>query len=170
MNLLRTDLKMRWIAHLTLILALPALSACGGFSNESVQNPPERGQALEGDYEAGENREGTSIWDALGPTKAEQTVQVNRYLWTASLDVLNFLPVQSVDPFTGVIVTGFGTPPGGGRAYRATIHVKDPALDARSLNLALLTKSGPASAETTRAVEDAILSRARQLRIADKGL
>ena len=95
---------------------------------------------------------------------------MNRYLWTASLDVLNFLPVQSVDPFTGLIITGYGTPPGGGRSYRATVHIKDPALDARSLNLSLHSKNGPVSASTTRAVEDAILSRARQIRIADKKL
>ena len=92
------------------------------------------------------------------------TVAVNRYLWNASLDVLDFLPVQSVDPFTGVIVTGFGTPPGGTRAYRATILVNDPALDARSLKVSLATRSGPASPDTVRAVEDAILTRARQLR------
>lgn len=114
--------------------------------------------------------EGSSIWDVLGPNKSDQSVKVNRYIWIATLDVLNFLPVQSVDPFTGVIVTGYGTPPGGGRSYRATVHVKDPALEARSLNVALHTKGGPASAATTRAVEDAILSRARQLRIADRKL
>jgi len=95
---------------------------------------------------------------------------VNRYLWAASLDVLNFLPVETVDPFTGVIVFGYGTPPGGNRSYRATVAITDPALDARSLNLALLTRSGPAAAETTRAIEDAILSRARQLRISDGAL
>jgi Domain of unknown function (DUF3576) len=95
------------------------------------------------------------------------TVEVNKYLWQASLEVLNFLPVQSVDPFSGVIVTGFGTPPGGGRAYRATIYVQDPALDARSLKVALVSQSGPVDAATVRAVEDAILTRARQLRIRD---
>jgi hypothetical protein len=98
------------------------------------------------------------------------TVEVNRYIWNASLEVLDFLPVESVDPFSGVIVTGFGTPPGGGRAYRATVYVTDPALDARSLNLALVTRNGPASRETVRAVEDAILTRARQLRVRDRGL
>lgn len=98
------------------------------------------------------------------------TVEVNKYLWQASLEVLNFLPIQSVDPFSGVIVTGFGTPPGGGRAYRATIYVQDPALDARSLKVALVSKSGPADAATVRAVEDAILTRARQLRIRDTKL
>jgi hypothetical protein len=35
------------------------------------------------------------------------------------------------------------------------------------LTVALQTRGGAASAATTRAVEDAILSRARQLRIAD---
>lgn len=103
-------------------------------------------------------------------TNGAESVAVNRYLWAASLDVLSFLPVSEADPFTGVILTGYGTPPGGGRAYRATIHISDPALDARSLNLSLLTRRGPVSAETTRAVEDAILARARQIRIADGAL
>ena len=61
----------------------------------------------------------------------------------------------------------YGTPPGGGRAYRATIYVQDPALDARSLKVSLVSKSGPVDAATVRAVEDAILTRARQLRIRD---
>ncbi len=93
-------------------------------------------------------------------------VRVNKYIWAASLDILGFLPIRSADPFTGVIVTGYGTPPGGGRAYRATIFVQNPALDAGSLKVALHTRSGPVAARTNRAVEDAILARARQLRIA----
>lgn len=103
-------------------------------------------------------------------TAGAESVAVNRYLWAASLDVLSFLPVQSVDPFTGVIITGFGTPPGGSRAYRATVFITDPALDARALNVAIQTRNGPASAETQRAIEDAILTRARQLRVADGSL
>jgi Domain of unknown function (DUF3576) len=120
---------------------------------------------------SGENRRET-IWDLFsGADDPNTTVEVNRYLWQASLEVLNFLPIESVDPFTGVIVTGYGTPPGGGRAYRATIYVQDPALDARSLKVALQSRGGgPVSAETARAVEDAILTRARQIRIRDSKL
>lgn len=99
-----------------------------------------------------------------GRGSLESSVQVNKYIWNAALDVLSFLPVQSADPFTGVIITGYGTPPGGGRAYRAVIHVTDPALDARTLNLSLSTRGGAVSSETVHAVEDAILTRARQLR------
>ncbi len=98
------------------------------------------------------------------------TLEVNRYIWNATLDVLDFLPIQAADPFSGVLVYGFDTPPGGGRAYRATVYVQDPALDARSLRVALATRSGAAPIETVRAVEDAILTRARQLRIADRDL
>jgi hypothetical protein len=113
-----------------------------------------------------------TIWDVFSNAEnPNKIVNVNKYIWNASLDVLNFLPIESVDPFTGVIVTGYGVPPGGGRAYRATILVQDPALDARSLKLSLQTKGGGAVAPATlRAVEDAILSRARQLRIADSKL
>ncbi|WP_415401227.1 DUF3576 domain-containing protein [Tateyamaria sp. SN3-11] len=114
---------------------------------------------------------GTTLGEALRARRNQESiVKVNRYIWSSSLQVLDFLPIQSVDPFTGVIVTGYGTPPGGGRAYRATVLISDPALDARSLNVALQTRNGPASAATVRAVEDAILTRARQLRIADNRL
>ncbi|KAF0137856.1 MAG: hypothetical protein FD152_166 [Xanthobacteraceae bacterium] len=114
----------------------------------------------------------STIWDLFSNSDdPNTTVEVNKYIWQASLEVLNFLPIESVDPFTGVIVTGYGRPPGGGRAYRATIYVQDPALDARSLKVALQGQGGGSVApETVRAVEDAILTRARQLRIRDSKL
>lgn len=145
-----------------------ALGACG-----ENREATERASATEllttpDEQFAVENTE--SVFSLFGPARAEQNVQVNRYLWTATLDVLSFLPIDSVDPFTGLIVTSFGTPPGGGRSYRATVHISDPALEARSLRVSLQSRNGPVSTATTRAVEDAILSRARQLRIADTRL
>ncbi len=117
---------------------------------------------------AARNKSRGKLFDLFrGGTDPNNTVEVNKYLWQASLEILDFLPIQSVDPFSGVIVTGYGTPPGGGRAYRATIYVQDPALDARSLKVALMTKGGPVDPATQRAVEDAILTRARELRIRD---
>lgn len=111
-------------------------------------------------------RQAATTGSLLDAFKAgEANVKVNRFLWTASLDVLSFLPIQTADPFTGVISTGYGRPPGGGQAYRATVLISDPALDARSLKVALQTQRGPVSNATQRAVEDAILARARQLRI-----
>lgn len=151
------------------------LSGCGGGGFGGMFQGGERSRAVTAELHEQGRTSGTSrqstVWDLFSNSQPPSvTVEVNRYLWNASLEVLNFLPVQSVDPFSGVIVTGFGTPPGGGRAYRAAILINDPALDARSLNVALMTAGGPASRETIRAVEDAILTRARQLRIRERGL
>ena len=151
----------------TAILLSASLSACG-FGTRATERP---------DYYSNPNNPGNietnpsnTIWSIFNRKSDETNVLVNKYLWTATLEVLDFLPIQSVDPFTGVIVTGYGTPPGGGRSYRATVLIDDPALDARSLNVALQTQGGPVSKATSRAVEDAILSRARELRIADNKL
>jgi Domain of unknown function (DUF3576) len=124
------------------------------------------------DKASGADQPRSTIFDLFSnAADPNTTVEVNKYLWVAAQDVLNFLPIESVDPFTGVLVTGYGTPPGGGRAYRATVYVQDPALDARSLKVALQARGGGAVApETARAVEDAILTRARQLRIQDSKL
>ncbi|AUH35298.1 DUF3576 domain-containing protein [Paracoccus tegillarcae] len=147
---------------MTLCAGLAACGLTGGGGNSGEAR-------LTGDDP---QRAESTIWDLFGNREnPNYTVAVNKYLWNASLDVLNFLPIQSVDPYTGVIVTGYGTPPGGGRSYRATIRVSDPALDARSLKLALQGAGGAAvEPGTVRAVEDAILTRARQLRIRDGGL
>jgi hypothetical protein len=145
--------------------ALLALVSCGnrGTGDGSGNTPPNVSNSPSA-QQPGES----TIWDLFKKDSGDVTIKVNKYIWNASLEVLNFLPVQSVDPFSGLIVTGYGTPPGGGRAYRATIYIKDPALDARTLNVAMQTRNGRSvSASTIRAVEDAILTRARQLRIAD---
>ncbi len=154
-------------AMILLAAAMLALTACG------AQFSPGRDadEVLEEEIYDGRGAPRSTLWDFFrGPQDQARIGKVNKYIWNASLEVLDFLPVDSVDPFTGVITTGYGTPPGGGRAYRATIHISDPALDARALNLALQTRAGPVSAETTRAIEDAILTRARQLRAQDKQL
>jgi len=153
---------------IVLATAAIALAACGGLGSPSTDRPaqytnPNNPSNIETDPN-------NTIWSIFNKKSSESTVLVNKYLWSASLEVLNFLPIQSVDPFTGVIVTGYGTPPGGGRSYRATVLIDDPALDARSLNVALQSRGGPVSAATSRAVEDAILSRARELRITDNRL
>ena len=152
---------------------LTSLSACGmlGRAGGGSYDPKVQAELSRENREAAKGRQ-TGIGQLFRKSdNPNTTVEVNKYLWKASLDILNFLPIESVDPFTGVIVTGYGTPPGGGRSVRATIYVQDPALDARSLKVAMQGSGGGAvSPETIRAVEDAILTRARQLRIQDSGL
>lgn len=166
------------------ILALFALSACGG-SNSLGGSANSSTGIGSGNSSAGSGGAGArtntasqpataeerreTIWDIVGADRGTE-VAVNRYLWRASFDVLGFLPLEAADPFTGVIAFDWGTAPGSRRAYRATVYITDPALDARSLRVAVQSRGGAASAETQRQIENAILSRARQLRIQQAGL
>ena len=95
---------------------------------------------------------------------------VNKYLWQASIEVLNFLPIDLADPFSGIIVFGKGKAPGSSQSYDATIYISDPALDARSLNVTVRSSNGTVSSEAKREIESAILSRARQLRLKELDL
>ena len=166
---------MKHLRLISLGFAAAAILVTAGCSNRNglpVQSKSAQ-EILDDRWEkkTGQKREGNSLFAALsGRGEIGQIGSVNKYIWNAALETLDFLPIESVDPFTGVIVTGYGTPPGGRRAYRATVYVKDPALDARSLNVALATRNGPVSASTLRSVEDAILTRARQLRREDSKL
>lgn len=154
------------VAALTAVLILAGCGRGGDRGGINVFGPSDAQQARQTVAEREERR--STIWDLFGNRDTNTTIAVNKYLWNASLEILDFLPIQSIDPFSGVIVTGYGTPPGGGRAYRATVKISDPALDARSLRLALEGSGGSTVApDTVRAVEDAILTRARQLRIRD---
>ena len=181
-------MRLRHFAHSTLAISLVlALSGCGGIGSgerglfkrkartsegsETGLDPGEQAASLVANQDVADDNAPT-IWGLFrNSDDPNTTVEVNKYIWQASLEVLNFLPIESVDPFTGVIVTGYGTPPGGGRSYRATIYVQDPALDARSLKVAVQGSGGGSIApETVRAIEDAILTRARQLRVRDSKL
>ena len=95
---------------------------------------------------------------------------VNKYLWQASIEVLNFLPINSADPFSGIIVFGKGKAPGSSQFYDATVYISDPALDARSLSVTVRSSNGTISSAAKREIESAILSRARQLRLKELNL
>ena len=139
---------------LAVIASLPACGRLGSFGDPATARPDTYSNV--NNPQNIETNPDNTIWSIFNRKNNDTYVAGYKYLWNASLEVLGFLPVQSVDPFTGVISTGFGRPPGGGQVYRATILFCDPALDARSLNVALQTRGGAAvSTATQRAVEDA---------------
>ena len=106
----------------------------------------------------------------LFKSSGDEIGSVNKYLWQASIEVLNFLPINSADPFSGIIVFGKGKAPGSSQSYDATVYISDPALDARSLSVTVRSSNGTISSAAKREIENAILSRARQLRLKELDL
>lgn len=111
-----------------------------------------------------------------GEDPRDGKLPINRFLWQGALETLEFLPLASTDPFTGIIATEWAaTPEDPGQRFKVTAYILSHELEASSLRVAVfreeMNESGqwvprPVSAETARRLEDAILTRSRQIRIA----
>lgn len=99
---------------------------------------------------------------------------VNTYLWRATLDTIAFMPVTSADPFGGVIITDWYSPPETpAERFKLNIYVLDKALRADGVRVSVFRqvydqagnwRDAQVDADTPTKMEDAILTRARQLR------
>ncbi len=100
-------------------------------------------------------------------------IGVNAYLWRGALDTLAFMPLSSADPFGGVIITDWYTPPGvSGERFKATIYIlsRDLRSDGVRVNIfrQVLQNSqwvdATVSDTTVGDIENKVLARARRMR------
>jgi Domain of unknown function (DUF3576) len=104
-------------------------------------------------------------------------IGVNSYLWRASLDTLAFMPLTSADPWGGVIITDwYVNPEKPDERFKATIYILDSRLRADALNVTIFKQVKDASGgwvdsavsdQTANDIENSILTKARQLRLAN---
>src|SRR5439155_12134585 len=106
--------KLLGLCVLIVEAAALGLSACGGDPNTVVEK--KSGASADGNQRdmiqglGGRNREEGSLFGPGGIFGSKQDkkddaglgVAVNAYLWRASLDTINFIPLASADPFGGV--------------------------------------------------------------------
>ncbi|MEZ6029208.1 MAG: DUF3576 domain-containing protein [Hyphomonadaceae bacterium] len=101
-------------------------------------------------------------------------IGVNAYLWRATLDTLSFLPLASADPYGGVIITDwYANPAKPDERLKATVYILDTRLRADGVSAAVFRETlvngvwtpASVSGETNIALEDAILAKARELRL-----
>ena len=107
----------------------------------------------------------------------EAQIGVNGYLWRATLDTLAFMPLVSADPYGGVVITDwYVNPDKPDERFKATVYILDTRLRADGLSVSVFREvsngaggwvSAPTSAQTSIDIENAILTRARQLRLSN---
>ena len=124
--------------------------------------------------------DGFDVFGLFGPggSKGSQSgggIGVNSYLWRASLDTLAFMPLSSADPFGGVIITDWYTPPETpDDRFKMSVYILGRQLRADGIRVALFRqiRSGgrwsdaKVVEQTGTKLENEILTRARQLRVA----
>lgn len=112
---------------------------------------------------------------AISSTGEHLTLGVNTYLWHASLDTLSFMPLHSADPFGGTIITDwYSAPAAPNERMRVTVYILDRRLRADGLKITVFRQTqtpqgwvdAAVNPETAVKLEDAILTRARELRLA----
>lgn len=161
------------------LIASFAVGACG------ISNPFKGGEAKYPTKE-GKQIDNQNIYDkpqsifgedglTFGGEKKESTgITVNAYLWRSSLDTVSFMPLTSVDPFGGVILTDwYSAPETPNERYKLNIFVLGSELRSDGIRVTMFKQNRTGKGWTDRKVdktserqiEDAILTRARELRV-----
>lgn len=172
----------------SLSLCLLLLAGCQGVHKESSY--PTRQEGTDRIVYSDEKREtiwggGKSLGSRLFGNDDEEEagaagsgIGVNSFLWRASLDTISFMPISSADPFGGVILTDwYENPDQQGERYKLNIFILDRQLRADGLRVAVFKqqrdKAGwrdiSTPADMSLNLENAILTRARELRVAQMG-
>jgi hypothetical protein len=110
-----------------------------------------------------------------GQNSSPAGIGVNSFLWRASLDTVSFMPLASADPFGGVIITDWYSPPDTpDERFKVNVFILGRDLRADGVRASVFhQKKDPAGqwaealvdANTATDIENAILTRARQIRL-----
>jgi hypothetical protein len=155
---------MRRVVVAGLAVSLAAVAGCSTGGKRTFHSQDEGG--------------GFRIFGGGGKNKdVAPAIGVNSYLWRATLDTLSFMPLASADPYGGVIITDwYVNPEKPDERFKCTVYILDSRLRADGLNVAVFKQNRDAggawidaasSGQTETDIENAILTKARQLRLSN---
>lgn len=164
----------RYIAPAAAALALGlvmSVTGCASAGNKDVaystQEKPSKFLGIFGGEDAAAKQAAANEQMGIG---------VNAYLWRASLDTISFMPLNSADPWGGVIISDwYANPQQPAERFKTTIYILDSRLRADALNVSVYKQvnqggqwiDAEVSQQTQLDIENAILTRARELRLSD---
>jgi len=162
------------------------LAGCGDVKKEASY--PERPKGTDKILYSDQKRdtvwgEGKSLGDRLFGSDDDNSgggagIGVNSFLWRASLDTISFMPIATADPFGGTIITDwYENPQTPGQRFKANIYILDRQLRADGVRVAVFKqvqgkggwKDAQVPADMATNIENTILTRARDLRVAQMG-
>ena len=168
-----------------LIITTIALTACTNGQIETEAKYPSgldrqvTGEDIYGEKQSIFGDGGLSILGGRGEkdeaADGSSGLAINSFLWRASLDTVSFMPLASADPFGGVILTDWYSPPETpNERFKINVFILTRELTSDGIRVRSFkqVKEGrnwvdaEASAATARQLENTILTRARQLRVA----
>lgn len=170
------------IASLILIAASLILTSCSNVETEAKYptglDRTTTGEDIYGEKDSIFGEDGLSIFGNNNKKNdgGSSGIGVNSYLWRASLDTVSFMPLSSADPFGGVIITDWYSPEDTpNERFKINVFILSKSLKSDGISVKVFRQVKKGSAwkdsdiadDTGPKMEDAILTRARQLRVAD---
>jgi len=170
------ELVMRFGCFVVVAVLAAGLGACSSSKplNTDALNGPQSQGGVQGNL-LGDSGLSVGIGNKTGHPEDNGggALGVNAYLWRGALDTLSFMPLASADPFGGVIITDWFSPPAApGERFKATAYILGRQLRADGVRVSVFrqVQSGgqwvdaPVSPATTGEIENKVLARARELR------
>ncbi len=174
------------VAATVILAAVAGLSACENAKTRFPDKKPGDMNPTWSDPAAGDQRDtvfgpgGLDLFGGGGNGSAGQQgttgVGVNSFLWRASLDTMAFMPLASADPFGGVIITDWYSPPESpNERFKGNVYILSKALRADGVKVSVFRQirdtngtwlDAPINDSVATDLENAVLTRARQLRLA----
>ncbi|MEA1938484.1 MAG: DUF3576 domain-containing protein [Pseudomonadota bacterium] len=158
-------------------LALLFLSGCSGIETKARYPVKHSDNTIS--YEKQDSifgKEGLTLFDTGKDKASGSDITVNAYLWRATLDTVSFMPISGADPRGGVVLTDwYGPDPNTPERFKINVFILDSVLRADGIRVSVFRQvQGPmgqwrdatVAVGTARTLEDTILTRARQLKIA----
>ncbi len=117
---------------------------------------------------------GINVTDLLGPRSDETSININGYLWRASLDVLSIAPLISTDALGGIIITDWYTNKNiKNKRIKITAHIRTSELRSDGIKVKVHVQklinniwSNTVTDENLASnIENSILNEARNLRV-----
>lgn len=173
--------KLFWA--FVLLMSCLYLASCSGVPGGEAKYPSGAERSAQGN-ENDIYAEAPSVFGKGGVLnmgrKSDDTsgIGVNSFLWRASLDTISFMPLASADPFGGTIITDWYSPPETpNERFKLNVFILDKQLRSDGVAVKVFRqnlkggnwKDSTATDTTARQLEEAILTRARQMRVDQMG-
>ena len=157
-----------------LLLGILTLNACSGVKTSEAQYTNPENQGLPQGQSIGSSGGGlfTLGKGTTGGGSSANQISVNAYLWRGTLDTLSFMPLVSADPFGGVIITDWYTPPGTpGERFKVNAYILSKQITATAVQVSVFHQilqdgqwvDSPANPTVANGLEDRILAQAADL-------
>lgn len=165
----------------TLAALIPLLGACSSLKQGEAKYPTGLDRTSTGDDVYGKKesifgKDGLALFGGKkkGADDGSTGIGVNSFLWRASLDTVSFMPLASADPFGGVIITDwYSSEEKPNERFKVNVFILDKQLVSNGVSVKVFRqvngrggwKDSTVADNTGTQLEDAILTRARQLRV-----